>query len=75
MPLIFPERRNWKQLLVFTIQYALGFVGLMSIIKQCFQWDFLFVGVIMGVGLGILPHFRRSNIPKLRPPVLPPDEI
>ncbi len=40
MPMIFPERGNWKQWLLFTAQYCFMFVGISAVVTRVFKWNF-----------------------------------
>jgi len=61
MTLIFPERGNWKQWLLFTAQYSLMFVGIAAILERTFKWEFVFVGFVSGALLAFVPTLRRPS--------------
>ena len=61
MPLNFPDRGNWKQLILFAIQWALMFIGAEALFTRRFEWGWVFVGLLSGALVGIVPHFRRGQ--------------
>ena len=59
-----PDRGNWRQWFLFTMQYCLMYVGIAAILTRVFNWNFVlpevvFVGFVSGGVMALVLTIRQ----------------
>jgi hypothetical protein len=68
----FPDRGDWKQWFLLTVQYCLMYVGIAAIATQAFKWSFVlweavFVGFVSGAVMAFVPTIQQPAAAQLAP--------